>query len=275
MEEVVLKKALLDIQSGESTWKDQNKEKLICAMLDHIGSPDPELREKLIYHEFSQLIHYDEQLTDDELVRLLERALSDEYLFYEIGDVDTDHIFKRSFSASLIALLLRKDLERSFISPHLLDKVRDELLLYLDLEQDLRGFVPKKGWAYSVAHVAEAIDELVKSPTLNTQHFPTIYQALVNKAFTSSDIYVAGEEEYLLNPVMTMLKIGLPIEGVEELFQKIPPFLNKQKDKLDEEKYWRLYANCKSFLKSFYIIVSQSKGWTSLQKKINSCLEEI
>lgn len=275
MEELTLKKILLDIQSGERTWKDQNKEELINAMLEHIGSPDSELREELIYREFGRLIHYDEQLTDEELVHLLEKSLSDEYLFYEIGEVGTDNIFKRSFSALLIALLLGKDLEKSFISLPLLDKVRDELLLYLDLEQDLRGYVPQKGWAHSVAHTAEAIDELVKNPKLNVQHFAAIYQALINKVFTSSNVYIADEDEHLLTPIMTMLEIGLPIEIVEGLFNKIPTFLKQQKEKIDEEKYWNLYANCKSFLKSFYITTSTNEKWTSIEQKITSCLDEI
>ena len=275
MDEITLKKQLLDIQNEESTWKDYDQQELLDAMMEHIGSPDPELRDELIYRQFSQIIQYGDQLSDDVLVDLLTKALGDEYLFYEIGDVGTDHIFKRSFSVLLIALILNKDLERSFISLPLLEKVRAELLLYLDLEQDLRGYVPEKGWAHSVAHTADAIDEVVKNPKLKVQYFPAIYQALVNKAFTFADVYVADEDERLLTPIMKMLEIGLPPEIVEELFTIIPSFLKQQKEKIDEEKYWRLYANCKSFLKSFYISTSSNEKWTLIQQRIGRCLDEI
>lgn len=275
MDEITLKKYLLEIKNGESTWKDHNQQELIIAMMEHIGSPDPELRDALIYQQFCQLIHYDDQISNDMLIELLNTALGDDYLFYEIGDVGTDNIFKRSFSVLLIALVLGKDSERSFISLALLDKVRNDLLLYLDLEQDLRGFVPEKGWAHSVAHTADAIDELVKNPKLNVHHFPTIYQALINKVFTFADVYVADEDERLLTPIMTMLKLGLSKEIVEDPFDKIPAFLKQQESKIDEAKYWKLYANCKSFLKNFYVSISADEKFLSIQKRIKSCLDEI
>ncbi|MGG0655210.1 DUF2785 domain-containing protein [Rummeliibacillus pycnus] len=275
MDEITLKKYLSDIQNGESTWNDYDQQEILDAMMECIGSPDPELRDELIYRQFSQIIDIDDQLSDDVLVDLLTRALGDEYLFYEIGDVETDHIFKRSYSVLLIALILSKDLEKSFISLPLLDKVRAELLLYLDLEQDLRGFIPEKGWAHSVAHTADAMNELVKNPKMDVNYFPALYQGLANKVFTFTDVYVTDEEERILSPIMSMLEIGLSSEIVEELFTKIPAFLIQQKNKINEEKYLKLYANCKSFLKSFYICTSSNEKWKSIQQRIGRCLDEI
>jgi len=275
MDEITLKKHLLDLKNEESSWNDTNQPELLNAMLEHIGSPDPELRDELIYRQFSQIIHNGDHLSDETLVDLLTKVLGDEYLFYEIGEVGTDHVFKRSFSVLLIRLILNKDLERSFISLPLLDKARTELLLYLDLEHDLRGYVSEKGWAHNVAHTADAIDELVKNPKLNVQYFPAIFQALVNKVFTFDDVYIADEDERILAPIKTMLEIGLSFETVEDLFDKIPTFLKRQKDKIDEEKYLKLYANCKHFLKSFYICASSNDKWPPIQQRIGRCLKEI
>ncbi len=274
MDEVTLKKQLLDIRSGEITRDDINQQELIDAMMEYIGSSDTELRENLIYREFSRLIH-DDYISDDSLVDLLNKALGDEFLFFEIGDVGTNNIFKRAHSVLLISAILAKDLERSFISLPLLDTVKNELLLYLDLEQDLRGYIPDKGWAYSIALTADAIDELVKNPKLNVQYYPAIYHALVNKVFTYADVYIADEDEHLLKPIMTMLEIGLPYEIVENLSTIVPKFLKQQKDKIDEEKYLKLHANCKSFLKSFYISTGSNEKYNSLQQPIKSCLAEI
>ncbi|WP_102694049.1 DUF2785 domain-containing protein [Rummeliibacillus pycnus] len=275
MDEITLKKHLLDLKNEESTWKDYDQQELLDAMLEHIGSPDPELRDELIYHQFSQIIHNGDQLSDETLIDLLTKALGDEYLFYEIGEVGTDHVFKRSFSVLLITLILSKDLEHSFISLPLLDKARTELLLYLDLEHDLRGYVSEKGWAHSVAHTADAIDEIVKNPKLKVQYFPSIFQGLVNKVFTFDDVYIADEDERILAPIMTMLEIGLTLETVEGLFDKIPTFLKQQKDKIGEEKYLKLYANCKSFLKSFYIRTRSNDKWASIHQRIGKCLNEL
>ena len=275
MDEITLKTLLLDIQNGKTTWQEQNQTELIDSMMEHIGSPDSELRDKLIYRGFSQLIQDENLIPEEKLVDLLTKALGDEYLFYEIGDVGTDHIFKRSFSVLLITLILGKDLEHSFIPLQLLDRTRNELLLYLDLEQDLRGFVSEKGWAHSVAHTADAIDELVKNPKMDVKFFPSIFQGLANKALTFADVYIADEAERLLKPIMVMLEIGIATEIVDDLFDKIPSFLKLQKSKLEEEKYVKLNANCKSFLKSFYVCVGSSEKYIEFQKKISSCLKEL
>lgn len=275
MDEITLKTLLLDIRNGKATWQEQNQTELVDSMMEHIGSPDPELRDKLIYQGFYQLIHDEDLISEEKLVDLLTKALGDEYLFYEMGDVGTDHIFKRSFSVLLISIILGKDLEQSFIPLQLLERAKNELLLYLDLEQDLRGYISEKGWAHSVAHTADAIDELVKNPKINVEFFPSIFKGLANKALTFADVYIADEEERLLAPIMTMLEIGLSTEIVEGLFDKIPAFLQLQKKKIDKEKYVKLNANCKSFLKSFYIIISTNEKWTSIQQKITSCLDKI
>lgn len=275
MDEQSLQSRLVDIQNGESSWQEQNVPKLVEAMLEHIGSPNPQLRDKLIYQGFDHLILKEALMTNETLVNLLTRALGDEFLFYEIGDVGTDHIFKRSFSVLLIALILKKDLEHSLIPSTLLDRIRNELLLYLDLEQDVRGFVPEKGWAHSIAHTADAIDELVKNPRLNAKYFPVIFQGLINKVFTFTDVYVAGEDERLLKPIMTMLDIGLPVETLDELFEKIPVYIKKQKVKLDEERFSKLYENCRNFLKSFYFYAGIDEKNAILQPKISDCLRQL
>jgi hypothetical protein len=43
------------------------------------------------------------------------------------------------------------------------------LIKYINLENDLRGYVPEKGSSHSIAHVADAFDELVKSPKINRE----------------------------------------------------------------------------------------------------------
>lgn len=274
MDEVMLKKYLTDLQQGKKEWNEVEESHLLDAMMQQMGAVDYELRDEQIYQAFSHRI-LDNALTDETLVSLLTKALGDDFLFYEIGDRNTDHVFKRSYSAKLISLILRKDLERSFISRELLEKTQDELLLYLDLEQDLRGFVRDKGFAHSVANATDAIDELVQNPKLVVKHFPAIYQTLVNKALTTVEVYIAGEDEHLLKPIFTMLQIGLPIETVQESFEIIPEFLKKQQRKLEPAKYWILYANCNRFLKSFYYEARESEKWSALQQKAGHCLEKM
>lgn len=273
MDEYALKTQLTAIHQGEAE-EEQNLSEIITAMIEHIGSPDSDLRENLIYQTLSRYIE-DNRLSDEMLTDHLKLALSDDYLFYEIGDVGTDHIFKRASAVLLIKWILTKDLERAFLSLPLLDKARNELVLYLDLEQDLRGYIPEKGWACTIAHTADAIDVLVKNPKLDVEQFPSIYEALVNKVFTATIVYVDDEEEHLLAPIVTMLGIGLSIETVSGLSQKVPVFLELQKEKMEEGKYVRLYKNSKNFLKSMYIATEEKEEWLPIHSNINVCLTNI
>ena len=156
-----LKEILRPIQSGEKEWDAENEQLLIPAMLEHIGSTDSILRDTCIYGTFCKLI-LEKQLDKGLLEEMLEACLADEMLFHGIGEAESDSVFTRSFTTLLIALILYSDNESGFLSGEMIVEVKEKLLVYMEAEKDLRGFVPGKGWAHSIAHAADAFDELAK-----------------------------------------------------------------------------------------------------------------
>jgi Protein of unknown function (DUF2785) len=273
MTEFEIKKILTEINCGEKSWSEVNRLSIVKSMIQYIGSTDSELRE-LIYSSFYQLIIESNQLESELLEELLDICL-DDLLFKGIGENGTDTVFIRVFTSLLLALILYRDNQDNFLSQGTIFKVKEKLKQYINAEEDLRGYVSDKGWAHSMAHVADAVDELVKSPKLNQQYYLEILPSLWNKIFVSSSVYLHDEDERVLTPIIQMLNNGLDVQEIEKLLHNLPIEMTAQKDQLEYEKYLFLRFNSKSFLKSFYIKVNRNDKLVSLQNSIEECLAKI
>ncbi|WP_211655402.1 DUF2785 domain-containing protein [Planococcus alpniumensis] len=268
----LLKQVLRDTEKRK--WREENKSILIKSMMVHIGSPDNELRDGLIYGTFCELVLGDE-IEADVLSEMLKSCLNEQMLFKGIGESGTDSVFTRSFTSLLIALILHADNQKDFLSRESIFEVKDQLISYITLEKDLRGFVVDKGWAHSIAHIADAIDELIKNKKITADDYVELANVLWGKIFITDYIYIHDEEERILIPLLETLKQGLPYEVIQGFVENIPVELEKQKDQLAEENYWCLYANCKKFLKSFYVEIDNDPDLLPLQRSIGACLSEI
>jgi Protein of unknown function (DUF2785) len=269
-----LKVLLSDIKSGRKAWDDTDLIMAVSSMCSYIGSSDPVLRDKLIYTLFFQLIIEDNRLGPDLLMELLQICLK-EYLFYGIGEKETDTVFTRAFTTLLIALILYRDNEDDFLSQAVVDQVKGHLIRYINEEKDVRGYVAGKGWAHSIAHVADAFDELVKNPKISRDTYPELLHSLWDKVYVSDRVYIHDEDERVLIPILEMLNRGLESVEIEKLIDGIRYKLEEEKIGLEEENYWFLVSNTKTFLKSFYIKTSKSSTFDSIRVNIEKCLDEI
>jgi hypothetical protein len=274
VKESELKKILTEIKAGETNWNDENKLLIVHSMIEHIGSTDGELRDQLIYTSFFRLIIEENELEPELLKELLHTCLND-LLFKEIGENGTDTVFTRAFTTLLVALILYRDNEDDFLSQSTVYLIKDKLIQYINLEKDVRGYVGDKGWAHSIAHVADAFDELVKNNKISTDTYLEILEPLWNKVFISDSVYVHNEDERLVLPIIEMLEKGLEQQEIVNLLQRLPDDLKRKKDQLDNEKYWFLVFNSKTFLKSFYLEINKHSKLETLQKSIEQCLTKI
>lgn len=267
-----LKQILKDYLNGETHWDEKSESHIIHAMMEHIGSTDPELRDKLIFGSFFRLIN---TLKSEKLMELLDSSLSDDFLFKGIGENETDTVFTRTFTSLLIALILFKDNQDDFLPPSTVLKVKDALIHYLNAENDVRGYVPEQGWAHSVAHVSDAIDELVVNKKCPSEFYPEILEALCRKMFNSASVYIHDEDERLITPLMAMIEHGLPVEAVKSIIDHLPMELKERKEQINFENYMFLLANTKMFLKSFYIKSIGKTNLLPLQESITNVLKKI
>lgn len=274
LKENELKEILANISSGNKTWQQVDQTQLVQSMMLHIGSLDSELRDNLIYGSFYELIREKNLLEHSLLTELLEECLNN-LLCKGIEERESDLVFTRTFTSLLIALILYRDNVDDFLSEHKINECKDRVLAYLSAETDVRGYVPVKGWAHSIAHMADAIDELVKNPKLNKASYIEVVGTLFNAILQEDYAFIHNEDERILVPIFTMLEHGLEEQEITKLLQELPATLKEKKEQLDVQHHRILVFNCKSFVKSFYIKTNGKPKFASLHKSIEACLDEI
>jgi len=247
---------------------------VLLAMVEHIGTPDPVLRDKLIYTTFYRLIIEEDRLHTEVLKDLLDLSM-DHLLMKGIGEEGTDSVFTRAFTTLLMALVLGRDKEADFLSEDKIQEAADITVEYLEQEQDVRGFVEEKGWAHSVAHAADMVDELVLNPKVDQDMFPVLLKALWEKVLVSHHAYIHDEDERLLVPILQMIWQGMDEGEVITLVEKLPEMLEKQKADLEEEAYWTLFFNVKTFSKTFYMKLEDYPTLSKLRDAIDRVLKEL
>ena len=257
LSERALKDQLYEIADNEFELPEQAKAlPRALEMLPHLGSPDAELRDDLIYSTLATWILAD-KFEDDDLKTLLKELLTEEHLLHQLGEVDTDSVFMRSFSALLIPLILNCHRKRPFLMPYELRELKVKLLDYLEREQDLRGFVLEedeageaKGWAHAIAHMADALDELVQCKDIGNEELLEILDAIRQRVAEPKLVFVHLEDERLVTPVIAVLgrKLLTPadvqrwLDGFVPLAQQAEPFPD----------CYRQAQNVKNFLRSLY-----------------------
>lgn len=274
MKTLELKDTLMTYKDNEYKLDDSiDLSELTQSMMREIGNLDSVLRDELIYSSFSQMI-LQGLYSDEELENIFNRCLDHEHLFYEIGKTGDDSVFTRSFSSLIIAVILHVNLQKNFLSSADIELVSQLLLKYLDAELDTRGLVPGKGWAHSIAHVADALDELVKQPKLLPEKLNEIYNAIQNKITVNIECFTFDEDERLTIPVVTMLQQGLSEKFVCEKIVAIGLEVKKNSSAGDQS-YFVYRANVKRFFSSLYFHLTAKEQNINVRKSIKQAIMEI
>lgn len=173
-------------------------------MLFYIGDQDANLRDKIIYTMFSELICNSEYLDYEKLKNILHVVLDDEHLFYQIGNTDDYTVLTRSFSVLVVALLLNRNRTKPFMSEDEFVRTKNLVFKYFESEKDYRGYNEKFGWIHAIAHCADALDEIVLTSLCTHEDCQTILN-LGAKVFTNSDfIFNHEEDERFVSVIISM-----------------------------------------------------------------------
>ena len=267
MNEFELKSALLALKKQDFQLDSgQDISHFISAMLEHIGSPDPVLRDDLIYSAFANWIYRDNLFTTQQLTDLLDIVLDDQHVFFHIGECGSDSVFTRAFSVLLLSLLLNAHRRSPFLPPESIMTVKKELIRFLDKEQDRRGFVAGKGWAHAIAHAADALDELALCKEMTPSDLLDILNVVRRVVCDSHQVFTHGEEERLGTVLLSIIgQHALPDEDIcRWIGEFIEPVLVVQQQ--PAKMYIR--ANARNFMQSLYFRLS----WEELLQPYETCL---
>lgn len=247
-----LKTELKDLDFNKpETIKNKDLNKLIEQMVQHIGSTDQELRDKLIYTSFYYLIKQD-YLNHQHMKYLIETCLDDKHLFLGIGTTNDDSVFTRAFSTLVIALILGKDREDQFLSEETVLQAINSSIQYLQKEEDTRGYVEEKGWAHSIAHGADLLDEAVKHPLFELTLANECLNTIGNCIFRET-AYIDDEDERLIFAITALLEKGMDENSLKNWIIGLSNEVIEMKNTIGySPSFFRKNTNLNQFLKSFY-----------------------
>lgn len=168
-----------------------------------LGSPDPELRDSIAFSILSVWLNGEAELTDAELVALLEEWQGN--LRVGTEPAGSDAVLKRSFSALCLAALAERDLKTPFLGPQRYRQLLDAALAYLASERDLRGFDAQKGWVHATAHTADLLAALARHPALKPADQKQILAGIARRLSTAPEVFIQGEQDRLAQAVTAIV----------------------------------------------------------------------
>lgn len=194
------------VQQGLQVPVDRPLDELTAELTTMLGDPDPRIREELALATLGTWIH---EGVYDELMSGLGAGMCTG-LLVGLGERDTETVFRRSYSALVLAECIDRDSRERLVSPEEVLTWGDRVSSWFVREQDLRGFLPGRGWAHSVAHGADVIGALARSPRLGANELTVMLDVIADRLLLPTDeFFVAGEHDRLAQAVMHVLRRDL------------------------------------------------------------------
>jgi len=249
MNESQLKSKLLELKKVEWDIK-ENVYELALESLEKIGSIDPVLRDELILEFLFNLI-VEKKLEKEQIKKLLEKCLSNDFLFYKIEEKTGDGVFKRSFTVLILRAIVyyQNELDSSLLTAKEVLDVYEKSIKYFKLEKDKRGYVPEKGWAHSHGHIGDLLRTLALNTEIRDNQLLEILYTIKDKISISDYVFINEEAERLTTAACfaierNEIKKQNIIDWID-CFEKLEPPKN-----YPEAHYFK--ENLKNFLRSLY-----------------------
>lgn len=171
---------------------DESVGALALEIADLAAETDPVLRDTCGYEILAAWIYHKNLLSSEPLEALRRKLLPG--MTFHIGESERDAVFRRSFSALYMSILAAQDLRKPFLSAAAFKETLDTALRCYAEEKDLRGYVPKKGWAHATAHVADLLKFLARNADLSVEDQKRIVTGISQRCRTASSVFVWGED---------------------------------------------------------------------------------
>ena len=221
-------------------------DRLALELVSCLGSPDPELRDRIGYELFAKWLRSD-SLNDETRHSLLEK------LSAHLEDASSDATLSRSFSALILAELMRSDGLKPFMS----DADRQILLKAaakaLQSETDFRGLTDDIGWVHPVAHMADLQWRFVLHPATSSVQADDILRAVRTKVAPTTVSYAFNESDRLARVVATIVRRNLVDAGSIRnwiLAFQVPQSMEKWSDAFQSPTGMAELHNTKQFLRA-------------------------
>ena len=225
---------------------------LTAELTTMLGSTDAVERDEIAYPILATW--FSEGVYDDLLAGLGDGMTAG--LTQGLGESGTDSVFRRSFSALVLAECVERDNAESLLPPIKLLEWGDRVTGWLVREQDVRGFVVGKGWAHAIAHGADAISCLADSPHFGLTELTVLLDVIADRVLIETPTPLSsGEPDRLALATMSVLRRRLvPLRIIEPWLARITAAATDA-GAADHDPY-RVTANPEAFLRALHIQVA-------------------
>ena len=236
--------------TGLAVPQDRPLDDLTAELTRMLGDPDPAQRDGTAYPTLTTWI--DRGVYDDLLAGLGDGMAIG--LQVGIGEVGTDTVFRRSFSALVLGECIARDNHRPLLPGGKILEWGDRLAAWLLRERDLRAFVPGKGWAHAVAHGADSLAILASSPHIAQPELTVILDVIADRVLRRVDrLFTNGEPGRLAFATMNVLRRNVvPLRVLEPWVRRLAVAASTRST-YDGRDPYLLGGNAEAFLRALYL----------------------
>ncbi|KAA1420879.1 DUF2785 domain-containing protein [Nocardioides humilatus] len=230
---------------------DRRLSDLTAELTELLGTPRSETRELAL----AVLCTWIERGVYDDLLPGLGDGIATG-LVSGIGEQDTDSVYRRSFSALVVAEVIDRDTRKPRVARAKVHEWGDKLATWFLLERDERGYVPGKGWAHSIAHGADALGALARSPHCGPGELLVVLDVIGDRVTRprQATVWYSGEADRLAMTTIHVLGRGLvPDELVEPWLERIALAARPPRERSDGDDVYLQTGNAAAFLRALYL----------------------
>jgi hypothetical protein len=230
-----------------------------------LGSPDPAQRDGLAYPTLEAWIR--RGVYDDLLAGLGDGMATG--LDVGLGERDTDTVFRRSFSALVLADCIARDTVVARLPSTKIMEWGDRIASWFLRERDLRGWVPNKGWAHALSHGADAIGALAESPRLGPPELTVMLDVLADRLLLPAPgLLQSGEPDRLAAATMKVLRRNVvPLKVLEPWVARIVAGATAHAYDMAVDPY-QTTGDAEAFLRALYLQLALAPGHPSVRSDL-------
>jgi hypothetical protein len=231
---------------------DRPLNELTAELVTMLGSTNPVERDETAYPVLATWLA--EGVYDDLLVSFGDSITQG--LVVGLGKSLDDSVFRRSFSALILAECIRRDNVARILPVDVVLNWAERAIGWFTREQDLRGWVPGKGWAHTVAHGADLVGVLASSRHLQALHLGVLLDVIAERLVAPTPtVLVDGEDDRLAMAALTIVHRNLvEPEALDEWVATVSQAMVRPRGHLTEHTWPTPAAkNTSAFLRALHV----------------------
>lgn len=226
---------------------------LVPELVAYLGSVDPVRRDGIAFEVLVSWIVKDPKLSPAELKGLLGTLEGNLAGPLEVRD----GVYLRSFSALVLSLIVKRDLDQPFLDDAERRTLLDAAVAYAGRETDLRGHTGKRGWAHAAAHTSDLLKFLAREPSFTDEdRLRVLDGAVALAARTHGGNFHHGEDSRIAIAVIEAVKRGVPDDKIGPWLGRLAAPLEQPESAQFDPALYGAQRNARNLLFTLFVQLS-------------------